>query len=94
MAFGGAQNLARSPELLPKLLWTLGLLCAYRIGVHIPVPGVDGAALNSFFESVAGTLFGLLSPNGSAGGTVVALLLTLTGLGGLLRNRRRRMDGK
>ena len=59
MAFGGAQNLARSPELLPKLLWTLGLLCAYRIGVHIPVPGVDGAALNSFFESVAGTLFGL-----------------------------------
>jgi len=59
VAFGGAQNLARSPELLPKLLWTLGLLCAYRIGVHIPVPGVDGAALNSFFESVAGTLFGL-----------------------------------
>ena len=59
MAFGGAQNLARSPELLPKLLWTLGLLCAYRSGVHIPVPGVDGAALNSFFESVAGTLFGL-----------------------------------
>ena len=59
MAFGGAQNLARSPELLPKLLWTLGLLCAYRIGVHIPVPGVDGAALNSVFESVAGTLFGL-----------------------------------
>ncbi len=41
---------------------------------------------------LAGTLFGLL--NGSAGGTVVALLLTLTGLGGLLRNRRRRMDGK
>lgn len=59
MAFGGAQNLARSPELRSKLLWTLGLLCAYRIGVHIPVPGVDGAALNSFFESVAGTLFGL-----------------------------------
>ena len=27
--------------------------------MHIPVPGVDGAALNSFFESVAGTLFGL-----------------------------------
>ncbi len=59
MAFGGAQNLARSPELRSKLLWTLGLLCAYRIGVHIPVPGVDGAALSSFFESVAGTLFGL-----------------------------------
>ena len=45
MALGGADNLARSPELRTKLLWTLGLLCAYRIGVHIPVPGVDGGAL-------------------------------------------------
>ena len=59
MALGGADNLARSPELRTKLLWTLGLLCAYRIGVHIPVPGVDVGALAHFFESVAGTLFGL-----------------------------------
>ena len=59
MALGGADNLARSPELRTKLLWTLGLLCAYRIGGHIPVPGVDGGALAHFFESVAGTLFGL-----------------------------------
>ena len=59
MALGGADNLARSPELRTKLLWTLGLLCAYRIGVHIPVPGVDGAALAHFFETAAGTLFGL-----------------------------------
>ena len=49
MALGGADNLARSPELRTKLLWTLGLLCAYRIGVHIPVPGVDGGALAHFF---------------------------------------------
>lgn len=59
MAAGGAQNLARSPELRSRLLWTLGLLCAYRIGVHIPIPGIDAAALTSFFESVANTLFGL-----------------------------------
>lgn len=59
MALGGADNLARSPELRTKLLWTLGLLCAYRIGVHIPIPGVDGAALSHFFDSAAGTLFGL-----------------------------------
>mgnify|MGYP000523829681 FL=1 len=59
MALGGADNLARSPELRTKLLWTLGLLCAYRIGVHIPVPGVDGGALAHCFEGVAGTLFGL-----------------------------------
>ena len=59
MALGGADNLARSPELRTKLLWTIGLLCAYRIGVHIPVPGVDGAALSHFFEGAAGALFGL-----------------------------------
>ncbi len=59
MALGGAGNLARSPELRTKLLWTVGLLCAYRIGVHIPVPGVDGSALAHFFNTAAGTLFGL-----------------------------------
>lgn len=52
-------TLNAAPELKIKLLWTVGLLCAYRIGVHIPVPGVDGVALIHFFESVAGTLFGL-----------------------------------
>lgn len=59
MALGGADNLARSPELRTKLLWTVGLLCAYRIGVHIPVPGVDAGALAHFFASAAGTLFGM-----------------------------------
>lgn len=57
MALG--DNIAKSPELRTKLLWTLGLLCCYRLGVHIPVPGVDAGALASFFESAAGTLFGL-----------------------------------
>ena len=52
-------TLNAAPELEIKLLWPVGLLCAYRIGVHIPVPGVDGIALTHFFESVAGTLFGL-----------------------------------
>lgn len=59
MALGGADKVARSPELRSKLLWTLGLLCCYRLGVHIPVPGVDAGALAHFFESAAGTLFGL-----------------------------------
>lgn len=59
MALGGADNLARSPELRSKLFWTVGLLCAYRIGVHVPVPGVDGAALAHFFAQMSGTLFGL-----------------------------------
>ncbi|MFN2267527.1 MAG: preprotein translocase subunit SecY, partial [Desulfonatronovibrio sp.] len=35
------------------------LLAVYRIGVHIPLPGVDGDALSEFFDSAQNTLFGL-----------------------------------
>jgi preprotein translocase subunit SecY len=59
MASGPMNNMAAQPELLRKLGWTFFLLCAYRVGVHIPVPGVDAAALKHFFESMSGTLFGL-----------------------------------
>ncbi|NDV28303.1 preprotein translocase subunit SecY [Desulfovibrio sp. JC010] len=59
MALSGVDNLSRLPELKKKLLWTFLLLAVYRIGIHIPVPGVDSAALADFFESVSNTLFGL-----------------------------------
>ena len=59
MAPGPTNNMAGQPELLRKLGWTFFLLCCYRVGVHIPVPGVDTAALKHFFESMSGTLFGL-----------------------------------
>ncbi|WP_320009118.1 preprotein translocase subunit SecY [Maridesulfovibrio sp.] len=59
MALSGVDNLSRLPELKSKLLWTFLLLAVYRIGIHIPVPGVDSAALADFFESVSNTLFGL-----------------------------------
>ncbi|MGX7948346.1 preprotein translocase subunit SecY [Oleidesulfovibrio alaskensis] len=59
MALSGVENLARLPELKKKLLWTFLLLAAYRIGIHVPVPGVDSAALADFFASVQNTLFGL-----------------------------------
>lgn len=35
------------------------MLAVYRLGCHIPTPGVDGAALSAFFDSKQGTLFGL-----------------------------------
>ncbi len=46
-------------ELKSKFLWTFLLLAIYRIGVHLPVPGVDGNALADFFASAQNTLFGL-----------------------------------
>ena len=59
MALAGVENLARLPELKRKLFWTFALLAVYRIGIHVPVPGVDRGALADFFETMANTLFGL-----------------------------------
>jgi len=59
VALTGVENLARLPELKKKLLWTFFLVAIYRIGVHVPVPGVDSTALADFFESAKNTLFGL-----------------------------------
>ncbi|QJB58532.1 preprotein translocase subunit SecY [Pseudodesulfovibrio sp. zrk46] len=55
----GVENLARLPELKKKLLWTFALLAVYRMGIHIPIPGVDSAALSEFFAQAQNTLFGI-----------------------------------
>ncbi len=58
--FGAIQSAFRIPELKRRILWTLALLIVYRLGSHIPTPGVNGDALADFFESQGqGTLFGL-----------------------------------
>ncbi|SKA76161.1 preprotein translocase subunit SecY [Desulfobaculum bizertense] len=59
MALNGVENLTKLPELKKKLLWTFLLLAVYRIGIHVPTPGVDTVALQDFFDSVQNTLFGL-----------------------------------
>ncbi len=59
MALSGVENLVRTPELKKKLLWTFLLLAFYRVGIHVPVPGVETAALADFFASVQNTLFGM-----------------------------------
>jgi preprotein translocase subunit SecY len=56
----GFQNIARVPELKRRILVTALLLVVYRIGIHIPTPGINNLALKSVFESQAGTLFGLI----------------------------------
>lgn len=59
MALGGAGNIGRLPELRRKIFWTFGLLIVYRLGIHVPVPGVNAQALADFLENLSGTLFGL-----------------------------------
>ena len=59
MIGGGFQNIFKIPELKKRILYTLALLAVYRIGVHVPTPGIDAVALASFFERAQGTLLGL-----------------------------------
>ena len=57
---GGVDKLASSSELRVKIAWTFFLLVCYRVGAHIPVPGVDTAALADFFARLQGSVFALL----------------------------------
>ncbi len=56
---GGFQNISKIPELKRRILFSLAMLAVYRLGCHIPTPGIDGAAMAAFFGSKQGTLFGL-----------------------------------
>jgi preprotein translocase subunit SecY len=57
----GFQNVFKIPELKKRILYTLALLAVYRVGVFIPVPGIDGQALTRFFESMQGTILGFFN---------------------------------
>ncbi|HUV86197.1 MAG TPA: preprotein translocase subunit SecY [bacterium] len=57
--FANLRNIFKIPELRRKVLITVALILVYRIGRHIPVPGVNADALTSFFQAQKGTLFGL-----------------------------------
>jgi len=59
MAIEGFGNIFKIPELKKRILYTFALLVVYRIGVHVPTPGIDTVALASFFARAKGTLLGL-----------------------------------
>lgn len=52
---------SRSKELKSRILFLLGALIVYRIGTHIPLPGVDALALEHYKESLSGGLYGLFN---------------------------------
>src|SRR3989338_6933525 len=51
--FGALVNAWSIPELRKKLLFTLGMLALYEVGIFIPVPGVNGAELGRIFNELA-----------------------------------------
>ncbi|OLC15248.1 MAG: preprotein translocase subunit SecY [Candidatus Rokubacteria bacterium 13_1_40CM_69_27] len=54
------QNVFKIPELKRRLLFTAGLLVAYRLGAHVPTPGIDGHALAQFFDQMQQGLLGMV----------------------------------
>ena len=57
----GFQNASRVPELRRRVFFTLGMIAVYRLGVHVPTPGIDRQAMAAFFERQQNTLFGFLN---------------------------------
>jgi preprotein translocase subunit SecY len=56
MIGSGFQNIFKIPELKKRVLYTFALLAVYRIGVHVPTPGIDPVALAAFFAKAEGLL--------------------------------------
>ena len=53
-------NIFRVPDLRKRVLFTLGLLAVYRLGSHIPTPGINAARLAEFFEQNRGSFLGFV----------------------------------
>lgn len=74
-AFG---NILKIPELKRRIAITFLLLAVYRVGCHIPTPGIDSAALASFFQQAGGTLLGFFDM--FAGGALKRLSVFALGI--------------
>ncbi|MDE1919844.1 MAG: preprotein translocase subunit SecY [Candidatus Omnitrophica bacterium] len=77
----GFSNCFKVPELRKKILFTIGILAVYRIGCYVPTPGINGAALNAFFQKMnsangGGNVFGIMDMfSGGALGKMTVLSL-------------------
>ena len=52
------QNIFRIEELRDRIIFTILMLIVFRLGAHIPTPGIDGEALSKFFDAQAGSILG------------------------------------
>ncbi|MDO9161723.1 MAG: preprotein translocase subunit SecY [Methylococcaceae bacterium] len=65
-------------DLKSKLLFVLGALVVYRIGSHIPVPGIDPKALSIMFEQQGGSILDMF--NMFSGGALMRLSIFALGI--------------
>jgi len=71
-------NIFKIPELKRRILFTLVLLAVYRVGCHIPTPGIDGHALAEFFAQAKGTLLGFFDM--FSGGALLRMTIFALGI--------------
>lgn len=53
-------DIFKIPELRKRVLFTLGILAIYRVGVAIPIPGIDAGAIQQLFKAQANNFLGFL----------------------------------
>jgi preprotein translocase subunit SecY len=78
MIGGGFGNIFKIPELKKRIIFTLALLVVYRIGVHVPVPGIDSVALAEIFDRAKGTILDIF--NMFSGGALEQLSVFALGI--------------
>jgi preprotein translocase subunit SecY len=71
-------NIFRVPDLRKRLLFTLAMLAVYRLGGHIPTPGINLQRWEEFFSSAAGSIFGFFDL--FAGGNIRRLTIFALGI--------------
>jgi preprotein translocase subunit SecY len=72
------RNIFAIPDLRKRLMFTFGLLAVYRIGCHIPTPGVDPQALFEFMRAAQGTFLGFV--NTFTGGSLQKIAVFALGI--------------
>jgi preprotein translocase subunit SecY len=60
-ALAGFANIGKVPELRKRLLFTLGVLAVYRVGVFVTIPGVDRNVMQAVVSKQGGGLLGMLN---------------------------------
>jgi preprotein translocase subunit SecY len=76
--FEAVANAFRIPDLRNRILFTLAMLAVYRLGGHIPTPGIDANQLERFFAANQGSLLGFIDL--FSGGTFRRLTIFALGI--------------
>ncbi len=71
-------NSAKFGDLKQRVIFLLLALVVYRVGAHIPIPGIDPAQLEAFFNSQSGGILGML--NMFSGGALSRFTLFALGI--------------